>query len=175
MTSTSADATSPNSAGHVIHGKHDDLTQKIIGLFYEVYNELGYGFLESVYSGAMCVALRQAGLKAEREMPIPVSFRGEVVGLFKADLIVNDAVLIELKACEALIRQHESQVLNYLRATKIEVALLMNFGPAPRFKRLVLNNEFKRPAIGIDGRCNTRSVESVLIGVSPSSAAEVVR
>jgi len=149
-----------------LRGKHDDLTQKIIGVFYDVYNELGCGFLESVYCEAMRLALGQAGLKVQTEMPIPVWFRGELVGVFRADLVVNDVVLIELKACEALVREHESQTLHYLRATEIEVALLMNFGPKPRFKRLVMDNELKKP--------KEKSVSSVPIGVKPLVDAEVL-
>ena len=149
-----------------LRGKHDDLTQKIIGVFYDVYNELGCGFLESVYCEAMRLALGQAGLKVQTEMPIPVWFRGELVGVFRADLVVNDVVLIELKACEALVREHESQTLHYLRATEIEVALLMNFGPKPQFKLLVMDNELKKP--------KEKSVSSVPIGVKPLVDAEVL-
>jgi GxxExxY protein len=148
-----------------IRGKNDDLTEKIIGVFYEVYNELGSGFLESVYRGAMQMALAQTGLKVEAEVPIEVRFRGEVVGIFRADLIVNGAVLIELTAMDGLAREHEAQTLHYLKATRIEVALLMNFGPAPRFKRLVMDNEQKTKSVS--------SVSSVLIGVKPLLAPEV--
>ena len=155
-----------NTGERQVRGKHDDLTQEIIGVFYEVYNELGCGFLETVYREAMRLALKQADLHAVSEVPIQVRFRGELVGIFRADLIVNDTVLIELKACEALAREHESQTLNYLRATNIEVALLMNFGPTPRFKRLVMDNELKKR--------NRKSVSSVLIGVKPFADAEVV-
>ncbi len=142
-----------------IQGKHDDPTQRIIGIFYDVYNELGFGFLESVYRESMRLALTQAGLEAQTEVAIPVSFRGELVGVFRADLIVNDAVLIELKACDALAQGHQSQTLNYLRATVIEVALLMNFGPTPRFKRMIMDNDSKKSRI--------KSVQSVSIGVKP--------
>jgi GxxExxY protein len=158
----------PTSTDQVrVQGKHDDLTQRIIGIFYDVYNELGSGFLESVYRESMRLALGQDGLRVETEVPVPVSFRGELVGVFRADLIVNDVVLIELKACDALVREHESQTLHYLRATEIEVALLMNFGPTPRFKRLVMDNELKKPSL--------KSVLSVSIGVRPlDDALEVV-
>jgi GxxExxY protein len=149
-----------------IRGKHDDLTQNIIGVFYEVYNELGAGFVESVYREAIRLALGQSNLKVETEVPIQVRFRGEVVGVFRADLVVNDTVLIELKATEGIIREHEAQTLHYLRATNIEVALLMNFGPRPRFKRLVMDNELKSP--------KEKSVESVLIGVTPYAETEVL-
>ena len=148
-----------------MRGKHDELTQRIIGVFYDVYNELGKGFLESVYREAMRLALTQARFKVESEVSIPVEFRGVVIGIFRADLVVNEAVLIELKACDALTREHESQTLNYLRATAIEVALLMNFGSSARFKRLVMDNASKNT--------KKKSVESVSIGVKPLCEAEV--
>lgn len=147
-------------------GKHDALTERIIGVFYDVYNELGCGFLESVYREAMRLALVQEGLRVQAEVPVPVSFRGSVVGIFRADLIVNDVVLIELKACDQMMRQHESQTMHYLRATAIEVGLLMNFGPVPRLKRFVMDNELKKP--------KHKSAESVTIGVEPFSAPEMI-
>src|SRR5208282_2321291 len=121
--------------------KHQELTRKIIGVFYEVYNELGHGFLESVYEAAMLIALREAGLKAEAQVPIAVYFRGNRVGDFRADLMVENAILLELKAARALDSSHEAQLLNYLRATEIEVGLLLNFGTKPEFKRLAYDNE----------------------------------
>lgn len=123
--------------------EHSDLTQKIIGDFYEVYNELGHGFLESVYEAAMTKALRDAGLRAERQWPVEVRFRGEVVGEFRADVLVEGCVIIEIKAARALDSAHEAQVLNYLRATPIEVGLLMNFGPKPEFRRFAFANNRK--------------------------------
>ncbi len=150
----------------LVRGKHDDLTQKIIGIFYDVYNELGYGFLESVYREAMRLALSQAGHAVATEVPVHVTFRGVEIGMFRADLVVNETVLIELKACDALANEHQSQTLNYLRATSIEVALLMNFGPVPRFKRLVMDNERKKSV--------SKSIQSVSIGVKPFADAEVV-
>ncbi len=141
-------------------GRHDALTDQIIRVFYDVYNELGYGFLESIYREAMRLVLSQNGLSVAVEYPIQVSFRGTAIGLFKADLIVDQSVLIELKTCEQLLQQHQSQTLNYLKSTSIEVALLMNFGPTPRFKRLVLDNSRKHP--------RNQSAPSVKIGVKPS-------
>ena len=123
--------------------KQQDLTKRIIGVFYQVYNELGHGFLESVYEQAMVIALTKAGLQAETQVPIAVYFRGRKVGDFKSDILVNDAVLLELKAAKALDPSHEVQLLNYLRATEIEVGLLMNFGTKPEFKRLAFDNERK--------------------------------
>jgi GxxExxY protein len=122
---------------------HRDLTKRIVGAFYDVYNELGYGFLESVYEGSMEIALRHAGLVVQRQVPVMVKFRGEQAGVFKADMLVEGKVLVELKAAKALEPAHEAQTLNYLKATEIEVALLFNFGPRPEFKRLVFDNERK--------------------------------
>jgi GxxExxY protein len=135
--------------------KNVEVTERIIGIFYEVYNELGYGFLESVYREAMRVALVQAGLQVATEVPVPVHFRGNVIGIFRADLIVNQSVLVELKTCDGLASQHDSQTLHYLRATEIETALLMNFGTQPKFKRLTMDNERKK------------SVSSISICVKP--------
>ncbi|MGH9580633.1 MAG: GxxExxY protein [Terriglobales bacterium] len=123
--------------------KHRELTDKIIGVFYDVYNELGHGFLESVYQGAMEIALKDAGLRVDREVAIPVWFRKRDVGNFKADLLVEGCVLLELKAAQAIDRAHEAQIMNYLRATEIEVGLLLNFGPKPQFKRFVFEKERK--------------------------------
>jgi GxxExxY protein len=125
-----------------------------------IMNELGCGFLESIYREALRLALTQAGLRVNAEVPVPVSFRGFVVGVFRADLIVDDCLLVELKAVDQIVRQHESQTMHYLRATSIELALLMNFGAQPRFKRIVMDNELKKP--------KHESVESVTIGVEPS-------
>jgi GxxExxY protein len=122
-----------------------ELTEKIIGVYYEVYNEIGHGFLESVYSNSLHRALSQAGLSVEREVAIPVFFRGWDVGQFKADLVVNRLVLVELKAAQNLDRSHDAQVMNYLRATELEVGLLFNFGGAkPQFRRIVFENENKK-------------------------------
>ena len=124
--------------------KHSELTDIIIGVFYEVYNELGFGFLESVYRNSLRIALIAKGLKVEEEVRTPVFFRGNNVGDFKADLIVNGIILIELKTAETLVRAHEAQVLNYLRATSLEIGLLFNFGPKPQVRRLAYDNERKR-------------------------------
>ncbi|HSO76121.1 MAG TPA: GxxExxY protein [Blastocatellia bacterium] len=132
--------------------KHRELTEKIIGVFYEVYNELGHGFLESVYEGAMLIALIESGLKTANQVPTPVWFRGRMVGDFKADILVERAVILELKAARALESAHEAQLLNYLRATDIEVGLLLNFGVKPQFKRLAYDNDRKAPQIGADQR-----------------------
>jgi GxxExxY protein len=124
--------------------KHGEITEKIIGVFYDVYNELGFGFLESVYHRAMLVALDRAGLAAESKVPLPVFFRGQAVGDFEADIFVERAVILELKAADDLHPAHDAQLLNYLKASAVEVGLLLNFGPKPRFKRFVFDNERKR-------------------------------
>ncbi|HZN33317.1 MAG TPA: GxxExxY protein [Pirellulaceae bacterium] len=124
--------------------KHEELTGKIIEVFYEVYNELGHGFLESVYENAMRIALTQAGLAVAEKQPIAVWFRGVVVGTFEPDITVQCLVILELKSGRALDSAHESQLLNYLRATEVEVGLLFNFGPKPEFKRMVFDNSRKR-------------------------------
>ena len=123
--------------------KHSELTDAIIGVFYEVYNELGFGFLESVYRKAVCMALIEKGLRVESEVATSVFFRGEKVGDFRADLIVNQIVLLELKTAEKIVRAHEAQVLNYLRSTTLELGLILNFGPQPQIRRLVLDNARK--------------------------------
>jgi GxxExxY protein len=124
--------------------RYGEVTAKILGTFYKVYNELGHGFLESVYSRAMAMALREADLSIEIEAAVPVWFRGVDVGNFRADFIVEKKVLLELKAVDHLDRQHEAQLFNYLRATDIEVGLLLNFGPRPDFRRIVLDNDKKK-------------------------------
>jgi GxxExxY protein len=127
------------------HGlKHHALTSQVIRVFFQVYNELGAGFLESVYVEALNLALSEAGLSTEREMPLAVTFRGHVVGKFRADLVVESRVLVEAKACPQIHPTHEAQVLNYLRATILEVGLVLNFGARPQFRRLVFDNELKK-------------------------------
>lgn len=124
--------------------KHRDLTQKIIGIFYEVYNELGHGFIESVYEGAFEIALAAKDLQVLRQIAVPVWFRGKKVGNFTADMLVDKCVLLELKAGRALDPAHEAQLLNYLRATEIEVGMLFSFGLRPEFKRLAFDNTRKQ-------------------------------
>jgi GxxExxY protein len=127
--------------------KHSELTEQIIGVFYDVYNEMGFGFLESVYRNAMHLALQDKGLIVEPEFSVAVFFRGKNVGNFQADLLVNKSVLVELKTAETILPVHEAQVLNYLRATSLELGLLLNFGPKPQIRRLVLENRRKHPRI----------------------------
>ncbi|HEV2962619.1 MAG TPA: GxxExxY protein [Candidatus Angelobacter sp.] len=123
--------------------KHWDLCHGIVEVFYAVYNELGHGFLEAVYEEALSLALTQAGFTVSRQVPTPIWFRGQKIGDYKADLIVNNSVLVELKTVRAIEPAHEAQVLNYLRATDVEVALLLNFGPKPSFKRFLFDNNRK--------------------------------
>ena len=124
--------------------KHSELTEIIIGIFYEVYGELGHGFLESVYRNSMALALRKKGLSVQAEAPITVFFRGENVGDFRADLVVEGRILLELKTAEAIVAAHEAQVLNYLRSTDLELGLILNFGPKPQIRRLLFDNERKQ-------------------------------
>ena len=117
--------------------KHGDLTEKVIGAAFEVHKVLGQGFMEKVYENAMSLELRQAGLNAQQQQPITVRYKGNVVGEYLADLVVEEAVLVEVKAISGLEQVHEVQLVNYLRATGIEVGLLINFGPSVTVKRKV--------------------------------------
>lgn len=123
--------------------KHSDITDKIISCFYKVYNTLGYGFLEKVYENAMFLELKNLGLFVEKQKQITVYYEKQKVGEYYADLIVSDSVIIELKAAESLCEEHEFQLINYLKATEIEVGLLLNFGKNPQLKRKVFSNNRK--------------------------------
>jgi GxxExxY protein len=122
---------------------HADATERIIKAFYHVYNTLGYGFLEKVYENALLITLRKMGLKVEQQRPIKVYFEAEPVGDYVADLVVADRVILELKAAEAIAEAHKAQLLNYLKATDIEVGLVLNFGPKAEFRRKVFSNDRK--------------------------------
>ncbi len=124
--------------------KHSKITAKIIKAYYLVYNELGFGFLESVYESAMEIVLKEFGLFVERQKDIPVYFRGQNLGVYRADLVIDGKVIVELKAVKAIAPEHEAQLLNYLKATDIEVGLLINFGQKPSFKRFVFENSRKK-------------------------------
>ncbi|NWJ39339.1 MAG: GxxExxY protein [Geothrix sp.] len=116
---------------------HDPLTEVVIGLVFKVANGLGSGFLEKVYENALAMELQAAGLTFEQQVPITVSYEGQVVGSYIADLVVEGRLLIELKACQALEAVHTAQCLNYLRATGLSTCLLINFGlPKPQIKRI---------------------------------------
>jgi GxxExxY protein len=121
--------------------KFAELTKRTIGVFYDVYNELGHGFLESVYEQAMMIALKQEGLNTSRQVGVPVWFRGFRIGDYKVDLMVEDAVLLELKTARVLENIHEAQVLHYLKSTPIKVGSLLNFGPSPEVRRFVFDNK----------------------------------
>jgi GxxExxY protein len=122
---------------------HEELTGKILKAFFTVYNTLGYGFLEKVYENALKIELRRMDLTVESQKNIKVHYTGYEVGDYFADLIVNDLIIIELKAAEALCPEHEAQLINYLKATDIEVGLLLNFGKDPKFVRKVFTNKNK--------------------------------
>ena len=124
--------------------QNTDLTKKIIELFYKVYNTLGYGFLEKVYQNALCYELQNAGLKCSKQQHIKVYYADINVGEYFADLIVEDKVILELKASESLCEEHEYQLLNYLKATEIEIGLLLNFGKKPEIKRKYFSNTNKK-------------------------------
>ena len=118
------------------------VTGKIIRAYYNVYNTLGYGFLENVYEKSMVIELPRVGLHGRRQVPIQVYYVGENVGLYFADIVVEQAVILEIKAAEALRPEHEAQLLNYLQATDIEYGLLLNFGPKPEFRRKKWTNAY---------------------------------
>ncbi|GAB2598944.1 GxxExxY protein [Spirosoma areae] len=123
--------------------QHSDITQLILKCFYKVYNTLGYGFLEKVYENAMCIELRKVGLTCIAQQPIDVYYDQEKVGLYYADLIIDNCIIVELKAADGLVPEHEAQLTNYLKATTIEVGLLLNFGREPQQKRKVFANDRK--------------------------------
>ncbi len=125
--------------------KHKDLTDKILNAFYQVYNELGRGFLESVYESALEICLLEMNLSVERQKDVSVYFHGQNIGYFKPDIIVNGCVILELKAVKEICSAHHAQILNYLKATDIEVGLILNFGNKPDFKRFAFNNSSKNP------------------------------
>ena len=124
--------------------KYKKITDIILRSFYEVYNELSAGFLESVYEKALNIVLTGYGMHVERQKDIPVSFRGNIIGNFKADLTVNERVIVEIKAVRTLDSAHEAQLINYLKATDVEVGLLLNFGEKPKFKRFAYDNKRKK-------------------------------
>lgn len=120
-----------------------ELVDIILHHFYRIYNELGYGFLEKVYKNALYFALIDEGIKCEAEKPIQVHFDGRVVGEYRADILVENRLILELKACEDLNPAHEYQLINYLKATQIEVGYLLNFGKKPKYCRKIYTNDRK--------------------------------
>jgi len=123
--------------------KHKELTEDIIKIFYKVYNTLGYGFLEKIYENAMTIEFRKNGISAESQYPIEVIYDSEVVGEHTIDILVENNVIVEIKASKTLIPDHHAQLLNYLKATDIEVGLLLNFGPEPEISRKIFDNSRK--------------------------------
>lgn len=123
---------------------HKQLSEIVLKTYFDVYNYLGYGFLEKVYQNAMYLELKSKGLKVEAQKPIKVYFREVIVGEYYADLLVNDLIIIELKSCDCLKDQHKAQLLNYLRATESEIGFLFNFGIEPEFKRFIYTNDRKQ-------------------------------
>ncbi len=127
--------------------RHQDVTDRILHAFYKkVYHQLGHGFLERVYEQAMAYELRRMGLRVDQQAKIDVHYEGIIVGEYFADLVVEEAVIVDLKAVERLQADHEAQLLNYLRATPYEVGLLLNFGPTPEVRRKIYDNERKKTA-----------------------------
>ena len=122
---------------------HQETTSLIINCFYKVYNTLGYGFLEKVYENALYYELINHGLTCSKQVPITVYYKENAVGDYYADIIVNSEIIIELKAAEFLVEEHEFQLINYLKATKIEIGLLLNFGKEPQIKRKIFTNDRK--------------------------------
>jgi len=123
--------------------KHKELTEKIINIFYRVYNKLGYGFLQKVYENAMMIEFKREGILAISQSPIKVFYGGDVIGEYYADILVDNKVIIEIKAAKRLVEENEAQLLNYLKATDIEVGLLLNFGTEPEVKRKAFDNTRK--------------------------------
>jgi len=122
---------------------HKSITDIILKVYYEVYNELGYGFLEKEYQNAMYFELQSLGYKVEAQKQIKVYFKKQLVGEYYSDLLVEDKVIVELKATELLMNVHIAQIMNYLKGTPIEVGLLLNFGEKPEFKRFIYTNDRK--------------------------------
>lgn len=123
--------------------KHQEITEQIIKAFYKVYNTLGYGFLEKVYENALSIELIEMGYKVERQKRVMVYYRDHIVGDYCSDLTVENVVICELKTHERLSEENESQLINYLKATNIEVGLLLNFGKKPELRRKIYDNEKK--------------------------------
>jgi GxxExxY protein len=127
----------------------ESTTRRIVGSFYDVYNRLGFGFLESVYANALELELNEHGLLVRREMPVRVHYRGRPVGEFRADMVVEDVVLVEIKASRVLDPHAREQTLNYLRGTALEVGLILHFGTRPRFERVISSCRDPRRSVGL--------------------------
>jgi GxxExxY protein len=122
---------------------YQDKTEKIIAAFYKVYGKLGYGFLEKVYQNALLIELRKDGFYCQSQAPVTVFYDEMIVGEYYADIIIDECIILELKAAETLVEEHEFQLINYLKATQIEIGLLLNFGRGPQIKRKIFTNDKK--------------------------------
>src|SRR5690348_3562699 len=123
---------------------YEETTNKIIRAFYSVYTKLGFGFLEKVYENAMIIELQKTGLCCTRQHPIKVLYEEIIIGDYYADIIVENSIILELKAVETICKEHELQLINYLKATDKEIGLLLNFGSKPQIKRKIFTNDKKR-------------------------------
>ena len=123
---------------------HQELTKSIIGIFYDVYNEMGHGFLEKVYQNAMIVELQSRGFEIESQKRINVYYKRTIVGEYIPDIIVNNSVIVELKCVEYINESHQAQLINYLKSTECEVGLLLNFGNDPQFLRKIYTNDINK-------------------------------
>ena len=123
--------------------RYKELTEKIINIFYKVYNRLGYGFLEKVYENALMIEFKKEGIPVISQSGINVLYEGEIIGEYSADILVANKIRVEIKASKRLVEEHEAQLLNYLKATDIEIGLLLNFGTRPEFKRKAFDNSRK--------------------------------
>ena len=127
----------------MVERQHSEMTDAIINCFYKVYNSLGYGFLERVYEKSLLLELTNNSFKVEVQKPVKVFYSGEIVGEYFCDLLIEDKVLVEIKATPSILKEHEAQLLNYLKATNVEVGLVLNFGPEPQIRRKVFSNKSK--------------------------------
>ncbi len=122
---------------------HGEITHEIIGAFYDTYNALGWGYPESIYANAMPIYLRRRGLQLEREVVFTVALEGVSLGEFRADLVVAGKVIVELKACERIVAAHEAQLISYLKASDLNIGLLLNFGPKAELRRIIWTDDFR--------------------------------
>ena len=123
--------------------RHGEITREIIGAFYDTYNALGWGYPESIYANAMPIFLAQRGMAYEREVPLRVMLEGIVLGEFRADLVVDKKVIVELKACDRLAGAHEAQLISYLKASTYSIGLLLNFGPKAELRRIIWTDDLR--------------------------------
>jgi GxxExxY protein len=136
-----------------------ELSDQIIKAYFKVYNKLGFGFLEKVYENALCLELSKCNLLISQQVPLDVYYDNEIVGFYKADIIIENKIIIEIKAAETLCEAHECQLINYLKATELEVGLLLNFGKEPQFKRKIFQKK-PDPLLNPSDPLNLRSKRS---------------